>query len=71
MAGIKGKSGRKPRDDFEPYDEQRYRSQQQARIHAKDKPINSSPLSLCPVCQNPLTLEMDLAGRKMMRCMVC
>jgi len=57
--------------DYEPYEMQRYRSKQQARINARDKPINRDPLNLCPVCKNPLTLEIDLAGRKMMRCMKC
>jgi ribosomal protein L37AE/L43A len=55
---------------YEPYEKDRYRSQQQARIHAKDEPQQKA-LSLCPVCKNPLTLEVDLHGRKMMRCMKC
>jgi len=58
------------RCDYEPYDKDRYRSQAQARIHAKDEPQQSA-LSVCPVCKNPLTLEIDLHGRKMMRCMKC
>jgi len=55
---------------YEPYDMQRYRSKHEARIHAKDSPQQKA-LSLCPICKNPLTLEMDLQGRKIMRCMRC
>ena len=60
-----------PRCGYEPYDLERYKSKIEARIHARDKPINHNPLSLCPVCKNPLTLEVDLHGRKMMRCLKC
>ena len=56
---------------YEPYELERYRSQQQARIHARDAKPQQSPLSICPTCKNPLTLEVDLHGRKMMRCMKC
>ena len=56
---------------YEPYELERYRSQQQARIHARDAKPQQSALSVCPVCKNPLTLEVDLHGRKMMRCMKC
>jgi len=55
---------------YEPYDMQRYRSKHEARIHTKDSPQQKA-LSLCPNCKNPLTLELDLQGRKIMRCMKC
>ena len=37
---------------------------------ARNEPSQRA-LSLCPNCKNPLTLEMDLHGRKVMRCMKC
>ena len=60
-----------PRCGFEPYDKERYRNKQQARINARDAKPQQSPLSVCPNCKNPYTLEIDLHGRKMMRCLKC
>jgi len=55
---------------YEAYDYERYKSKQERRIHARNEPSQRA-LSLCPNCKNPLTLEMDLHGRKVMRCMKC
>ena len=54
---------------YEPYELERYQSKARARIHARDD--KQKVLTLCPNCKNPLTLEMDLHGRKLMRCLKC
>ena len=59
-----------PRCEYEPYDLQRYKTQAQVRAHSKDEP-NKKALSLCPICKNPLMLEMDIHGRKILRCVKC
>ena len=55
---------------YEPYDMQRYKTQQQVNIHSRDEP-SKKPLMLCPTCRNPLTLELDIHGRKVMICEAC
>ena len=59
-----------PRCDYEPNDLNRYKSIQNARIHQTDDP-KKKPLSLCPTCRNPLVLQLDIHGRKLMVCKKC
>ena len=59
-----------PRCNYEPYDLQRYKTQAQVRAHAKDDP-RQKKLSMCPTCGDPLTREMDVHGRQIMKCRTC
>lgn len=59
-----------PRCDYEPYDMQRYKTKHQVRVHAKEEK-NRDPLKLCPTCKDPLSLELDIHGRQIMKCNRC
>jgi hypothetical protein len=59
-----------PRCDYEPYDMQRYKTKAQVRAHSKEEK-NAKPLTQCPTCKDPLTLEMDVHGRHIMKCRTC
>ena len=60
-----------PRCDYEPYDMQRYKTKAQVKIHAKTERIDAKPLTMCPTCGDPLTREMDVHGRQIMKCRTC
>jgi len=59
-----------PRCHFVPGQISRYKTESQARIHSTEEP-KQKPLSLCPVCKNPLSLKLDIHGRKVSTCEVC
>ena len=62
--------GECPRCLFVPGEIERYKTVATARIHSSDEPIQK-PLSLCPVCKNSLSLQLDIHGRKVMTCGSC
>ena len=59
-----------PRCEYEPYDLQRYKTKALARVYSKEDPRQRA-LTLCPSCKEPLSLEIDVHGRKVMSCRKC